>query len=258
MIGNPTVHPAPGATVSAYSAGMLVGSAVADSLGRASVPVPAAGTYTMIATDPDGKLSGTVTQSYTCNAGYSSILMTPTMGFACLPGVFYRPLQTTLVLTDAQATRSIIFGQNLRGTTGAIWDNCSLVSSTHKFFGPFTGQDEDCSNVGTGDVRMVYEFGSRFDNVSGFWQPALAQIWKALACSQPNKYPIYGGGSCPPPNPAGVADFTSSSARVATSWSPGPPFTATFEFPAFAFTLGSTISEYYLPMAGTVTISEVP
>ena len=56
--------------------------------------------------------------------------------------------------------------------------------------------------------------------------------------------------------PSGEADFTSPSSRVADSWSPGPPFSATFTFPAYAFTLGSTISEHWMPVSGTVTITE--
>ena len=56
--------------------------------------------------------------------------------------------------------------------------------------------------------------------------------------------------------PSGEADFTSSSSRNADSWSSGPPFSATFTFPAFAYTLGSTISEHWMPVSGTVTVEE--
>lgn len=250
-IGNPTVHPVPGAVVTLHKDGVFISQVTADSLGVATLPYYAAGNYVVSGTGTH--LAGSLAPvARTCDSpvGHLSLLMTPVADHACLRGVHYRPLQRTLYLTDSHGTRAILYGQNLRGTKGVIWDVCSVISSTH-------AEGGDCA-LATADVRMMYEFGSRLDNVSGLWQPALSQIWKANVCHPPNKYTILAGGTCPPPFPPGEADFTSSSGMLAANWSPGPPFTATFEFPDYTFTLGSMISEHWLPVSGTVTISEAP
>ena len=253
--GNPTVHPVPGAFVQVHDAGSnLVGSGVANGLGVVEIPVPSAATYTISGVDPDGTLAGSLSQAVTCGSGATNVLPPMTadeINYACLRGVMYRAIQTSLSLTDSQGTRTIVYGQNLRGTTAVIWDCCVIASSPHA--------DAGSCVLTTADIRFTWEFGARFDIVSGLWQPTLTQVWKAFVCPPPNKYPIIPGQTCPPPNPSGVSEFNSTASRIADLWSPGPPFTATFTFPVYAFSsLGSAIDEHWLPMSGTVTISETP
>jgi hypothetical protein len=177
--------------------------------------------------------------------------MTATTGYHCLRGVLVRPLNNSLTLTDSQASYTLLNGADVRGQAGNDtfrWEVCAIVSSTHKWTG-------SCGADTTGNVRVVYELGSRHVG-GGVWSPVLSQVWLGRICALPDYWSIDVGGTCPPPNPSGLGDFNVRTDIVATSWAAGPPFTATFSFPAATVNLGSTTEFHWNPMPGTITLSE--
>lgn len=250
ITGNPTQHVVPSATVEVRNASLvLVGSGTTNSSGIVDIAVPAAGTHTVSAVDPHGTLSGSTSLAVTCGSGITNVglSITATVGHACLPGVLYRALEETMALTDAQGTRSLVYSQNLRGISDRIWDCCAIISTTHRSTG-------SCVES-TGNVRVLYELSSSL--TGGSWKPILRQHWSGWTCTWPDRWKILAGGPCPPPIPAEAFAYSNSHAQVATSWSDGPPFTASFTFPTAAHDNLPGSDEQYIPMPGTVTISEI-
>jgi hypothetical protein len=149
-----------GATVTIKSGATVIDSGTTGAGGLVTLTIPAAGSYTVIAS-ATGWGTNSTTHSFTCGGTFTFALGTP-VGTVCCDGC---PVPTTLSLTDVNTTISLTH-------TGASWfGSYDIAVNTRRDV--LSGGVCVCTNLTPGTARVCYTLTCS----GGLTKMALTRTW---------------------------------------------------------------------------------